>query len=96
MYPNHALVKMCLFHNLLMFVNNKSLLTIRDKPLSFQVNESKTILKLCDFGSASHIADADITPYLVSRFYRAPEISKLKNCKVGFVVFFDYLIYLLT
>ncbi|MEQ2167731.1 Serine/threonine-protein kinase PRP4, partial [Goodea atripinnis] len=38
------------------------------------VNESKTILKLCDFGSASHIADNDITPYLVSRFYRAPEI----------------------
>lgn len=46
--------------------------------LSFKkVNESKTILKLCDFGSASHVADNDITPYLVSRFYRAPEISKL-------------------
>lgn len=43
---------------------------------NFQVNESKTILKLCDFGSASHVADNDITPYLVSRFYRAPEISK--------------------
>lgn len=41
-----------------------------------KVNESKTILKLCDFGSASHVADNDITPYLVSRFYRAPEISK--------------------
>lgn len=40
------------------------------------MNESKTILKLCDFGSASHVADNDITPYLVSRFYRAPEISK--------------------
>lgn len=45
--------------------------------LSSQVNESKTILKLCDFGSASHVAENDITPYLVSRFYRAPEISKL-------------------
>ena len=33
-------------------------------------------MKLCDFGSASHVADNDITPYLVSRFYRAPEISK--------------------
>lgn len=41
-----------------------------------QVNESKTILKLCDFGSASHVADNEITPYLVSRFYRAPEISE--------------------
>ncbi|XP_035270704.1 serine/threonine-protein kinase PRP4 homolog [Anguilla anguilla] len=44
------------------------------KPDNILVNESKTILKLCDFGSASHIADGDITPYLVSRFYRAPEI----------------------
>lgn len=46
--------------------------------VSDQVNESKTILKLCDFGSASHVADNDITPYLVSRFYRAPEISRLQ------------------
>ncbi|PIK61790.1 putative serine/threonine-protein kinase PRP4-like [Apostichopus japonicus] len=44
------------------------------KPDNILVNESKTILKLCDFGSACHAADADITPYLVSRFYRAPEI----------------------
>ncbi|XP_041453859.1 serine/threonine-protein kinase PRP4 homolog [Lytechinus variegatus] len=44
------------------------------KPDNILVNESKTILKLCDFGSASHVADCDITPYLVSRFYRAPEI----------------------
>ena len=32
------------------------------------------MLKLCDFGSASHISENEITPYLVSRFYRAPEI----------------------
>uniref|UniRef100_A0A673YVN2 Serine/threonine-protein kinase PRP4 homolog n=1 Tax=Salmo trutta TaxID=8032 RepID=A0A673YVN2_SALTR len=44
------------------------------KPDNILVNESKTILKLCDFGSASHVAENDITPYLVSRFYRAPEI----------------------
>ena len=31
-------------------------------------------MKLCDFGSATHIADCEITPYLVSRFYRAPEV----------------------
>ena len=42
----------------------------------YQVNESKSMLKLCDFGSASSISDNEITPYLVSRFYRAPEISK--------------------
>ena len=46
-----------------------------------QVNESKLILKLSDFGSASFIQDSEITPYLVSRFYRAPEISKFK-CSV--------------
>ena len=44
------------------------------KPDNILVNESKSVLKLCDFGSASHIADNEITPYLVSRFYRAPEI----------------------
>ncbi len=43
--------------------------------VSVQVNESKLLLKLCDFGSASFIHDNDITPYLVSRFYRAPEIG---------------------
>lgn len=32
-------------------------------------------MKLCDLGSASDASENDITPYLVSRFYRAPEIS---------------------
>lgn len=31
-------------------------------------------LKLCDFGSACYSHENEITPYLVSRFYRAPEI----------------------
>lgn len=44
------------------------------KPDNILVNESNLILKLCDFGSASHITDNEITPYLVSRFYRSPEI----------------------
>ncbi|KAG1652177.1 Serine/threonine-protein kinase PRP4 [Nymphon striatum] len=44
------------------------------KPDNILVNESKLLLKLCDFGSSSHIAENDVTPYLVSRFYRAPEI----------------------
>ena len=42
----------------------------------FQVSSNKLVIKLCDFGSASLVSDNDITPYLVSRFYRAPEISK--------------------
>uniref|UniRef100_A0A914H2Q2 non-specific serine/threonine protein kinase n=1 Tax=Globodera rostochiensis TaxID=31243 RepID=A0A914H2Q2_GLORO len=44
------------------------------KPDNILVNESKMLLKLCDFGSACHVGDAEPAPYLVSRFYRAPEI----------------------
>ena len=44
--------------------------------VAVQVNDSKLVLKMCDFGSASFLQDNEITPYLVSRFYRAPEISK--------------------
>lgn len=44
------------------------------KPDNILVNENNLILKLCDFGSASTINDNEITPYLISRFYRAPEI----------------------
>ena len=40
-----------------------------------KVNENRTYLKICDLGSASDASENDITPYLVSRFYRAPEIS---------------------
>jgi serine/threonine protein kinase len=42
----------------------------------FQVNEARNYLKICDLGSASDMTENEITPYLVSRFYRAPEISK--------------------
>ncbi|KAH9842435.1 kinase-like protein [Rhodofomes roseus] len=44
------------------------------KPDNILVNEQKTLLKLCDLGSASDASENEITPYLVSRFYRAPEI----------------------
>ncbi|GAA5931854.1 PRP4 family serine/threonine-protein kinase [Sporobolomyces koalae] len=44
------------------------------KPDNILVNESKSTLKVCDLGSASDTSENDITPYLVSRFYRAPEI----------------------
>ena len=40
------------------------------------MNEAKNVLKLCDFGNAMFSGKNEITPYLVSRFYRAPEISK--------------------
>jgi serine/threonine-protein kinase PRP4 len=44
------------------------------KPDNILVNENKTVLKMCDLGSASDLTEMEITPYLVSRFYRAPEI----------------------
>lgn len=40
------------------------------------MNEAKNVLKLCDFGNAMFAGKNEVTPYLVSRFYRAPEISK--------------------
>ncbi|ORY28644.1 kinase-like domain-containing protein [Naematelia encephala] len=44
------------------------------KPDNILVTENKATLKVCDLGSASEVSDGEITPYLVSRFYRAPEI----------------------
>jgi serine/threonine-protein kinase PRP4 len=44
------------------------------KPDNILANEKGTVVKLCDFGSGSDASENAITPYLVSRFYRAPEI----------------------
>ena len=44
------------------------------KPDNILVNDTRNFLKICDLGSASDASDNEITPYLVSRFYRAPEI----------------------
>jgi len=44
------------------------------KPDNILVSENKVQLKLCDFGSACYANEVEVTPYLASRFYRAPEI----------------------
>ncbi|KAG6614350.1 CMGC/DYRK/PRP4 protein kinase [Phytophthora cinnamomi] len=46
------------------------------KPDNILLDEKQTTIKLCDFGSAfkMDVGKQDPTPYLVSRFYRAPEI----------------------
>ena len=44
------------------------------KPDNILVNESNNRVKLCDFGSALFDGNNEITPYLQSRFYRAPEV----------------------
>lgn len=46
------------------------------KPDNILVSENKAVLKVCDLGTAAEVSEGEITPYLVSRFYRAPEISK--------------------
>lgn len=45
------------------------------KPDNVLVNETRNMLKICDLGSAADASENEITSYLVSRFYRAPEIS---------------------
>lgn len=44
------------------------------KPDNVLVDSSHKVLKICDLGSASVSGENEITPYLVSRFYRAPEL----------------------
>ncbi|KAK3502360.1 kinase-like domain-containing protein [Neurospora crassa] len=49
------------------------------KPDNILVNEARNLLKICDLGTAIDRSDAatastEVTPYLVSRFYRAPEV----------------------
>jgi serine/threonine-protein kinase PRP4 len=49
------------------------------KPDNILLSEKTSVLKLCDLGSAADISENAITPYLVSRFYRAPEISNFNS-----------------
>lgn len=44
------------------------------KPDNILVSERRNLLKVCDLGTAAYVGDTEITPYLVSRFYRAPEV----------------------
>ncbi|KAI1629903.1 pre-mRNA-processing factor 4, variant, partial [Exophiala viscosa] len=44
------------------------------KPDNILVNEARSTIKICDLGSASPITENATAPYLVSRFYRAPEV----------------------
>ena len=44
------------------------------KPDNILVSEKRNLLKICDLGTAAFADDAEVTPYLVSRFYRAPEV----------------------
>jgi serine/threonine-protein kinase PRP4 len=56
-------------------LRNNGVLHADIKPDNMLVNEQRTVLKICDFGSAMFDGNNEVTPYLVSRFYRAPEIT---------------------
>merc|ERR1719281_1562191 len=44
------------------------------KPDNILISEGHNVVKFCDLGTALEIKDVAVSPYLVSRFYRAPEI----------------------
>jgi serine/threonine-protein kinase PRP4 len=44
------------------------------KPDNILVNEARNVVKICDLGSASPASENATAPYLISRFYRAPEV----------------------
>jgi len=44
------------------------------KPDNILISAGHNIVKICDLGSTTELTEVEITPYLVSRFYRAPEI----------------------
>jgi len=50
------------------------------KPDNIMVTADAQKIKLCDFGSCITLEELGITEYLVSRFYRAPEI--MLGCKL--------------
>jgi glycogen synthase kinase 3 beta len=53
---------------------HKQGITHRDlKPENILMN-NKGVVKICDFGSAKFLDEKLNTPYIVSRYYRAPEL----------------------
>eukprot|EP00929_Paragymnodinium_shiwhaense_P057988 TRINITY_DN29046_c0_g1_i1.p1 TRINITY_DN29046_c0_g1~~TRINITY_DN29046_c0_g1_i1.p1 ORF type:complete len:402 (+),score=44.52 TRINITY_DN29046_c0_g1_i1:238-1443(+) len=54
------------------------------KPDNILVNEQHTIVKLCDFGTAKSGEVFEPTAYLMSRYYRAPEI--IIGCRLDVAV----------
>jgi serine/threonine-protein kinase PRP4 len=44
------------------------------KPDNILISKDTKTLKICDFGTAFPVEENSLVEYLVSRFYRAPEI----------------------
>merc|ERR1719224_294274 len=43
------------------------------KPDNILISAGHNVVKIADLGSALNLIEVEVTPYLVSRFYRAPE-----------------------
>jgi len=54
------------------------------KPDNILISAGHNVVKICDLGSAMYTEEVEVTPYLVSRFYRAPEI--VLGIKYGFPI----------
>lgn len=55
-------------------MKRRSVLHADIKPDNILVNARRSKVKICDFGSAMLNGNNERTPYLVSRFYRPPEV----------------------
>lgn len=44
------------------------------KPDNILLSKDTKTVKICDFGTAFYVEEAQLTEYMESRFYRAPEI----------------------
>lgn len=54
------------------------------KPDNVLISDKLSVLKVCDLGTATTVSEAEITPYLVSRFYRAPEV--ILGMEIGYPI----------
>eukprot|EP01054_Gregarina_sp_Poly1_P000196 Gregarina_sp_Poly_1__195@NODE_1045_length_5261_cov_14_130920_g725_i0_p1_GENE_NODE_1045_length_5261_cov_14_130920_g725_i0NODE_1045_length_5261_cov_14_130920_g725_i0_p1_ORF_typecomplete_len616_score93_26Pkinase/PF00069_25/9e57Pkinase_Tyr/PF07714_17/5_4e31Kinaselike/PF14531_6/2_1e12RIO1/PF01163_22/4_9e06Kdo/PF06293_14/2_1e05Pkinase_fungal/PF17667_1/1_6e05YrbLPhoP_reg/PF10707_9/0_00095APH/PF01636_23/2_8e03APH/PF01636_23/0_0052Pox_serthr_kin/PF05445_11/0_0093WaaY/PF06176_11/0_029FTA2/PF13095_6/0_099P len=54
------------------------------KPDNILLDERHNTLKVCDLGSAFDVSENEVTAYLVSRYYRAPEI--ILGCRYDYAI----------
>lgn len=56
------------------YIHSKKIAHRDLKPENIVIDPSSLRMKICDFGSAKKITNEKNTPYIVSRYYRAPEL----------------------
>jgi serine/threonine-protein kinase PRP4 len=56
------------------YIHNNLIIHCDLKPDNILISEDFQTIFVSDFGSASYMHEIETTPYLVSRYYRAPEV----------------------